>query len=314
MNDFPFHESRFHEGELEVQARAGVGDVAARVGQSIGREMPLKAQEFLSLQPFVVLGSVAPSGEVWASLLSGAPGFACALDAHTLQLEAQIASGDPLGETLGSQAQTRVGLLAIEPETRRRMRVNGVASQNENGLQIEAREVYANCPKYICKRVWHEELGGVAAPDARIAALRPEHARWIESADTFFIASAHPQRNADASHRGGNPGFVRVLDENTLRFPDYAGNAMFNTLGNLAVNPNAGLLFVDWKTGATLQLSGRARVLWDAPSREEFVGAERAVEFDIAQIAATAGATTLRWDFIEASPFNPRMFQPKENR
>lgn len=86
---------------------------------------------------------------------------------------------------------------------------------------------------------------------------------WITAADTFFIGSAHVQAGTDASHRGGNPGFVQVHDSRTLRWPDYAGNNLFNTLGNLNVEARAGLLFLDFEHGHTLQLTGSATVSWE---------------------------------------------------
>ena len=95
-----------------------------------------------------------------------------------------------------------------------------------------------------------------SALDARTRAL-------VAGADTFFIATWHPGGGADASHRGGRPGFVRVLDDRTLEFPDYPGNNMFNTLGNLVGHPRAGLLFVDFERGDLLQLTGRAKIRWE---------------------------------------------------
>ena len=74
----------------------------------------------------------------------------------------------------------------------------------------------------------------------------------------------HPTRGADASHRGGASGFVRV-DGADLWWPDYAGNNMFTSMGNIAANPDAALLFVDFATGATLHLSGTATLEWIAP-------------------------------------------------
>jgi len=107
---------------------------------------------------------------------------------------------------------------------------------------------------------------------------------------------------ADASHRGGLPGFVRVESVNRLVFPDYRGNRMFNTLGNLELSPRAGLLFPDFTTGDALQLSGRAAVLWDDPRLAEFPGAERLVVFDIEKVVELSEATHLRFQFAGYSP------------
>ena len=92
--------------------------------------------------------------------------------------------------------------------------------------------------------------------------LQPSQIELVERADTFFVTSAHPTRGLDTSHRGGNPGFVEVLDEKTLRIPDYQGNSMFNTIGNLLIYPRAGLTFPDFDINTMLQMSGTTEVLW----------------------------------------------------
>ena len=136
--------------------------------------------------------------------------------------------------------------------------------------------------------------------------LAPEQRRAIERADTFFIASVHAGTGADASHRGGQPGFVRVLDDRTLRIPDYSGNNMFQTLGNITADPRVGLLFVDFETGTTLQLTGRATILWDRKEFDQLKGAERALRVEIEQAVEIEGKGSLGWRFLEYSPFNPR--------
>jgi hypothetical protein len=101
---------------------------------------------------------------------------------------------------------------------------------------------------------------------ARAAVLSPADAELIRAADTFFLGTTNPERGSDASHRAGRPGFVRV-DGDRIWWPDYPGNKLFNSFGNLAVNPEAALLFPDFGTGRTLYLSGTAEVEWDAAAR-----------------------------------------------
>jgi uncharacterized protein len=137
----------------------------------------------------------------------------------------------------------------------------------------------------------------------RAETLTDEQRHLISSSDTFFVASAHPDGRVDASYRGGLPGFVRFLAEDTLAFLDYCGNNMFNTLGNIAANPMTGLLFVDFERGGTLQLSGEAWVVWDPARATEFAGARRVVEFLTEEIVENA--VPLRWRFAAYSPFNP---------
>jgi uncharacterized protein len=312
--------SVYHAGELAVQARAGVEGMARRIGNSIRRSIPAAAQEFLSGQPMLVVASLDADGRVWASLLAGPQGFARALDEQTVSIEARPAAGDPLGDNLRTGAQ--IGLLAIEPATRRRMRLNGVIAAPSAGtdgepgaglaLRLQTRQVYSNCHKYIQAREWTAPPGSNAGDDlgarpviVRRCAVTLDQQRWIEHADTFFIASVHPEGGADASHRGGLPGFVRIQDERRLLFPDYAGNTMFNTLGNIVANPSTGLLFVDFESGTTLQLTGRAEVIWDAGLTATFAGAERVVAFDVDEVVEMADAYSLRSRFLGYSPFNP---------
>ena len=115
-----------------------------------------------------------------------------------------------------------------------------------------------------------------------------------------IVATASDRGDADASHRGGNPGFVQVLSPRLLRWPDYVGNAMFMTLGNITVHPPAGLLVPDWGTGSTLQLAGTAQLRW-GPDRE------RTVEFEVTEVVDTAGANPLRWSAPSYSRFNPEV-------
>ena len=98
---------------------------------------------------------------------------------------------------------------------------------------------------------------------------------------------------------------MEVLDERHLAWPDYAGNSMFQTLGNLETDPHAGLVFVDFATGDLLQLIGRARVDFDPARAAKFAGAERIVDFEIDAVRETRAALPLRSYAVEASPYNP---------
>jgi hypothetical protein len=136
----------------------------------------------------------------------------------------------------------------------------------------------------------------------------------IASADTFFIASTSPGAGladstfadgVDVSHRGGKPGFVHVGDDRgrtTLTSPDFLGNFMFNTLGNLALEPRAGILFVDFATGDLLSLTGEGRVIWDGPELAAFKGAERLLQFHVDHGVLVPGALPVRWSRPQPAP------------
>lgn len=293
----------FHEGELRVQNKVGVEDAASRVGRGIHSLVPPVARDFLSRQPMVIIGSVGKEG-VWCSLLSGEPGFLRALDERTLEVSALPPRQDPLLKNLRNN--TNVGLLAIDFAQRKRMRINGKAEVLAGGLRIKVVQAYANCPKYIQSRSTVQRDAPSNAPHCSFSSmLTPEQTTGIATSDTFFISSYSVAGGADASHRGGQPGFVRVLDHATLEFPDYLGNNMFNTLGNIFTNPSVGLLFINFENGSTLQLSGEASIVWDECAASSIAEAQRVIRFKINSVVETTNATPLRWRFNEYSPFNP---------
>ena len=292
----------YHEGERLAQRRAGLRDQGESASRLVNAEIPEVAQEFLAQQRMVVIGAADADRRMWASLLTGAPAFLHADGATAVTVAARPTPGDPLRAPLCAPAT--VGMIAIEPASRRRMRMNGRSIPTEHGIRVALDQVYANCPKYIQKRVARWEPTIAAAPIVS-SALSPHQSALIAAADTFFIATADRAGNADASHRGGNPGFVRVLSPHVLRWPDYVGNAMFNTLGNLEVNPAAGLLFPDWQTGTTVQLTGTARTDWASAEAASGPGARRVVEFTITKVVEIPNASPLRWSAPSYSRFNP---------
>jgi hypothetical protein len=199
-----------------------------------------------------------------------------------------------------------IGLLFIDPRDRSRLRVNGTVTRFEDsGFELATEEVYPNCQKYIQRRSLERLADAPNEPDVRSHdGLADTHRQWIRSADTFFIATAHPERGADASHRGGEPGFVDVRGD-TLVVPDYPGNNMFCTLGNVEVTGRAGLLFVDFEEGDVLQLTGDADLVWDNSRVKEYETAERLIEFDVRTAVEITDGNPLRWTLQERSPFNP---------
>jgi len=274
----------FHSGEMAVQARAGVQTLAGQVGRMIQPGIPAVAQQFLSHQTMLIVGASDPSDRIWASLLRGPAGFLTVVDDTNLRVQAVPVHGDPLDGHLSRGSH--VGLLAIEFETRRRMRINGRVTDNRDGhWSVQIEEAYSNCPKYIRTRGPMIQGAGPHSREMHSAdGISEAQQRWLARADTFFIASAHPQGGADASHRGGKPGFVQVLDAHALQWPDYAGNNLFQTLGNLSVNPGAGLLFVDFDRGGTLQLTGHAELLWETGQGSTVPETGRSIRFHIQRV------------------------------
>ncbi len=306
-------DSVFHAGETAIQERLGVGAKMEDIGRRVIRDhMPEQHREFFAQLPFVLVGALDDQAQPWASLLTGPPGFMHSSDPKRLVIDAVPPGFDPLSGAL--EAGRPVGLLGIQPHTRRRNRMNGVISRRTGeGIEVVVSHSFGNCPKYIQART-PERLDVGLQPEPMRRALRLDAAAQatVRRADTFFIATAHPHaggaagpvRGVDVSHRGGKSGFVRVDDEGVrLTVPDFVGNFFFNTLGNLTLNPRAGLLFVDFLSGDLLYVAARGTVVWDGPQVRAFDGAQRLVEFEVTECRAVGAALPLRWGAAELSPF-----------
>jgi predicted pyridoxine 5'-phosphate oxidase superfamily flavin-nucleotide-binding protein len=271
----------YHAGEVAVQERTGERALALRLrGSMLDDELSPAVRGFLAQQRTIVVASV-DGDDVWATPLHGAPGFIAAPSDQLLR----IATTTPI-------APGPVGLLALEAATRRRVRVNGTGWMDGDALVVATEQVFGNCPKYIQRReIVATEAAGTTSSTA--TALTPSDRDLIERADTFFLAT-FADGGADASHRGGTPGFVSVQG-NRLTFPDYPGNSMYLSLGNLVANPRIGLLLVDFHTGDTLQLTGSAEVAFDP----------RAVHVTVEKAIRTPAGSPYRWLLLERSRFNP---------
>lgn len=296
--------SPWHAGEKRLQEQVGVAERMEVFGHKVIRDfMPDQHRAFYQQLPFLVAGAVDAAGTPWATLLEGPEGFVSSPDPRQLLIGTAPAADDPAMPGLVDGGA--IGLLGIELHTRRRNRLNGLIRRAGPGqLEVVVEQSFGNCPQYIQLR---EYTRVDEPPQGRrdSVALDTESRAMIEHADTFFVASyveqENGQRAVDVSHRGGRPGFVRV-EGNRLTIPDYAGNLHFNTLGNLLVNPVAGLLFVDFTTGDVLQVSGHTEVILDSPLISAFEGAERLWNLDIEQVVVRPAAVSLRWAFQEYAP------------
>ena len=302
--------STYHEGELAVQRRAGSVSQGQNSGRMISDKIIPGAIKFVKKQPFLVLGSVDEQGDLWASIAVGETGFVSA-EPRQLEIDLQRTipiTDDPLWKNLEHHSQ--VGILVIDLRSRARLRVNGsVVSHTDQKLQVAVNQAYPNCPQYIQRRNYRPASDTVSVPVPTAqegTGLGDDQIEWINSADTLFVASAHPDHGVDASHRGGSPGFVKVIGPRRLQIPDYAGNGMFNTLGNFEVNPRAGLVFPDFEQGRTLQLTGRAEIQWDRnDSAKETGGTGRFWTFAIEKWIQIERALPGTTEFLDYSPNNP---------
>ena len=278
--------SEFHEGELAVQQLAGVRAEADRLSGMLAPPHLGGAARFLGERTFAALTGRDTEGRLWTSPLVGPPGFLDA-EATTLRVRALPSPGDPLHDLPVGQA---VGLIVMDYARRRRIRVNGMlVERGAGGLRVDVEQAFGNCPKYIRPRQLAADApqadDGAATRGATLSAAQRE---LLVSTETFFLGTTHPERGVDTSHRGGPAGFIRVED-GALWWPDYPGNNMFTSFGNLAVDDTAAVLVPDFGTGTSLLLSGRAAVEWvTAGSAGDDGGTGRRVRFTVQQVAGGA--------------------------
>lgn len=296
----------WHQGEVALQRHVGVDQQMAAVGQRVFRDhLDAQHRAFYPELPFAIAGVVDPEGDAWATLLAGRPGF---LSTSAYSLHAAVARDPSDPADAGMNDGDAIALLGIQLETRRRNRVNGQISRTgSDGFDLTVGQAFGNCPQYIQLRdhAFAREPGDGEFAAAQVSdVLDATTTAMIGAADTFFVASFVDReggpRQVDVSHRGGRPGFVRVDDDGALTIPDFAGNLYFNTLGNLLVNPRAGLLFVDFESGDTLQLTGDAEVVLESPEIAAFQGAERLWRFRPRRVVLRRDAIPLRWAFEES--------------
>lgn len=292
----------FHAGETAIHERLGIRSRIEAVGRLVIRDhMPVQHREFFAQLPWLIVGAVTADGQPVATILHGAPGFAQSPDPAHLRIDALPADDDPAAAALFAGAP--VGLLGIELHTRRRNRMNGeIVARDARGFAVQVGESFGNCPKYIQGREFTTADASAPAAITRSSRLTPAMAALVTAADTFFIASAHApvpgshgRHGVDVSHRGGKTGFVQVdADGAALHWPDFTGNFLFNTLGNLQLEPRAGLVFIDFASGTLLHVSGTAEIIWDGALVQRYAGAQRVLRLQITEAVLRPGALPLR--------------------
>jgi predicted pyridoxine 5'-phosphate oxidase superfamily flavin-nucleotide-binding protein len=300
----------FHEGEIQIQREAGEEKIGTMNGAIISKRIMSGALPFLRQQAFVVIGSRSNDQSLWCSVVFGFPGFLSSDDGYSLTIDRTglgIQVNDPLWENIDLDAA--VGLLVIDLRSRRRLRVNGTISRlTPEEIVLSVAEAYPNCPKYITRRDLRVSQARHVLPLAASTGVQlgEDQMALFNRADMLFLATAHPTAGLDASHRGGPAGFVEVAGPHTLRIPDYPGNGMFNSLGNLAVDPRIGLAVIDLERRRSLQVTGTAAIefgVQDPTNRSG--GTNRFIKVNIDRWIELPLLVGLKAEFLDYSPFNP---------
>ena len=136
--------------------------------------------------------------------------------------------------------------------------------------------------------------------------ITPDDRAFIERMDMFFLATADASGRPNCSYKGGEPGFVRVLDERTIAFPNYDGNGMYLSMGNAAQNPHVGLLFIDFQNQKRLRLNGVASIEPNDSVDPAFLEAQFVVKVGVRQVFPNCPRYIHKMQPVERSKFVPR--------
>lgn len=262
----------YQEGQLALQKITGEEEIAQGRLAMIQPSIHERSIPFIEKQIFAFLGSEDADGNIWLSLLIGERGFISVpnLQEVNIDLSKVVTSKDDIFFT-NIKTNPTVGMLFHQAAKRARYKAWSKASVQENQLSFDIKMGYKSCPKHIQKeRIELPEESQALTPEfIKGNKLGQSEKDWITNAHTFFVSSQTKQGDIDSAHRGGDPGFIEILDDGQLRIPDYFGNSIYSTLGNIYVNPKAALLFVDYEKGEALQLSGTAALQFDQNSESD---------------------------------------------
>lgn len=303
-------ENIFHDGQLKVQLIAGEEEIAKQRIPMISNSLHPRSIPFIEHQVLAFPGSEDSKGNLWLSLIVGERGFIKIPSVNEITIDlSKIVSNKEDVFFKNIESKPTVGLLFHEAARRARYRAWGVARKNGNQLNFDIKMGYPSCPKHIQREIIEltDDSTVLASHYQQGTQLGELEKEWIIGAHTFFIATQTKKGDIESSHRGGDPGFIEIQENGILRVPDYLGNSMFSTLGNIYENPKTALLFVDYTKGETLQLSGNSELQFDQNSKDDLYKSAdtgRFWTFQTKKWIRTIDHHKVNTKFIDFSPFN----------
>lgn len=306
------HNSTFHEGEKSFHKALGIEERMDEIGKRMIRDhMPDQHRDFFNQLPMIHICALDKNGHPCAILRVGTPGFISSPDEFTLVIDSTPLVGEP--EDLQLDEGSKVSIVGVEFATRRRNRLNATISKHQNNrIEMKVDQSFGNCPKYIqIRNMFPPEEIHLNSEILTAKTISENERKLIKSIDTLFIASrsskidSDPRNGVDINHRGGNPGFIEILDERTIQFPDYFGNNIFNTFGNIVSDPRVGIQFIDFESGTLMQLRGLAEVITLEGEFDRNPDMGRRVKIQIEEITSVTNALPFKPQFISWSPMLP---------
>lgn len=302
----------FHDGEIAFQRLIGVEERLDELGRRVMRDhMPLQHREFFAELPMIHLSAIDSDGHPRSFMRMGEPGFISSPDEYTMVIKSRELPGEP--DDLHLDPGSKISVVGVQFETRRRNRLNAtIIRSDDDEITMKVDQSYGNCPKYIQIRNTTAKPAEIDTQvHSRTTSLTDIDVDLIGKTDTFFIASRapdlgdDPRAGIDINHRGGNPGFIEVLDASTIRFPDYKGNNFFNTFGNIALDSRVDLQLVEFVSGTLLNLKGHAEIITLQGDDFKLPDMGRRVEVKIDDVQRVEGVLQFNFDFQAYSPMLP---------
>jgi NAD(P)H-flavin reductase len=328
-----FQEMSWHEGEIAMAKAMRVPDMDNPTFPSLSPQLANHAR----IAPLIAIGTLDKQDRPWTTLWGGEKGISQPIAQGILGIRSQVVRQyDPVVEELvgkeGDGTVVReegvgrmVSGLTIDLETRKRTKlygrmVAGALSMREDEttdtqqhvaevqLVLKIEQSLGNCPKYLNKK--HIEPADSNPELVSDSPQLPQQALdLLSKADLFFLSSANHDQDMDTNHRGGPAGFVRVISNDPsgaiLCYPEYSGNRLYQTLGNLKTNPVVGLCVPDFDTGDMLYLTGTTSILIGPDAANLLPRSNLAVKITTTAARFVRTALPFRGVSGESSPYNP---------
>jgi ferredoxin-NADP reductase/predicted pyridoxine 5'-phosphate oxidase superfamily flavin-nucleotide-binding protein len=276
--------------------------------------------------PLLAFGTLDAQSRPWTTLWGGEPGFSEPLGGGFIGTRTLVdGKNDPVVQALlgnGEKGDEKlVAGLAIDLMTRKRVKIAGrmiAGTTRDIDVEVEGEEdrkqeqiqlvtkieqSLGNCPKYLNQYEIQPALV-TAKLISQSSALSEEGKTLISKADMFFLSTT-TEDDMDVNHRGGPAGFVRIIDATTIAYPEYSGNRLYQSLGNLQLNPRIGITFPDYETGNVLYITGTTEILAGVDGAALLPGSNLAVKITVVEARLVTTGLPFRGVKKTPSPYNP---------
>ncbi|KAK5729984.1 hypothetical protein LTR17_011501 [Elasticomyces elasticus] len=326
-----YQDMPWNEGETAMQRRMKVPDIDNPTVPALSPQLA----NHLQIAPLIAIGTLDKQGRPWTTLWGGEKGFARPLGGGIVGFRTpvtgrydpvveELVGKDATGEVVKEEGEGEgrmVSGLTIDLETRKRVKMYGrmvagalstredeVTGRNESVAEIQLvlkiEQSLGNCPKYLNRK---RITPTFARPElvSNSSNLSERALQLLAKADLFFVSSSG-QEDMDTNHRGGPSGFLRAsTDATSVVWPEYSGNRLYQTLGNLYVNPLCGICVPDFDTGDMLYVTGTTEIFSGREANALLPRSNLCVQLTITAARFVAQALPFRGEEGQRSPYNP---------